>query len=64
MTRVLINYVESGQIKVIDEGREMVPIIPLDVLKQKYLLHKGLLLVNLNKDQDAARCFTHCMRIG
>ena len=46
------------------EEREDAPVIPLEVLKQKYLLHKGYLMVALNKDQDACRCFTHCMRIG
>ena len=63
-TRWLLNFVEKGKIKMISEGREGAPMIPLEILKQKYLLHKGLLLVNLNKDQDAARCFTHCLRTG
>jgi len=48
----------------VTEEREDAPVIPLEVLKQKYLLHKGYLMVALNKDQDACRCFTHCMRIG
>ena len=63
-TRWVLNSVEKGKIKMISEGREGAPMIPLEILKQKYLLHKGLLLVNLNKDQDAARCFTHCLRTG
>ncbi len=63
-TRCLINFVERGQIKLCKDGREEAPLIALDILKQKYLLHKGFLLNNLNKDQDACRCFTHCMRTG
>ena len=63
-TRWVLNSVEKGKIKMISEGREGAPMIPLEILKQKYLLHKGLLLINLNKDQDAARCFTHCLRTG
>ena len=60
-TRQLIGFIEDGKLILTSEGREEAPIIPLDILKQKYLLHKGLLLRNLNKDQDAARCFTHLM---
>jgi hypothetical protein len=60
-TRCMINFVEKGRMRLIRESREEVPIIPLEILKQKYLLHKGLLLKNLNKDQDACRCFTHLM---
>jgi hypothetical protein len=60
-TRCLINFIEKGNILLITEGREEAPLIPLVILKQKYLLHKGLLLRNLNKDRDAARCFTHLM---
>ena len=64
IARVMIKYLDKGSTKLITEGREGAPVIPLDVLKQKYLLHKGMLLVNLNKDQDGARCFTHCLRTG
>jgi hypothetical protein len=63
-TRCFINFIEKGNIVLIKEGREEAPMIPIAVLKQKYLLHKGLLLRNLNKDRDAARCFTHLMRTG
>lgn len=64
-TRALINFVERGKIKIITEGnREEAPVLPLYILKQKYLLHKGYLMIALNKDQDACRCFTHCMRTG
>ena len=59
--RTLINFIESGKIKIILQGREDAPVIPIEILKQKYLLHKGLLMIALNKDQDACRCFTHSM---
>jgi len=60
-TRCFINFIEKGKIVLNKEGREEAPLIPIAVLKQKYLLHKGLLLRNLNRDRDAARCFTHLM---
>ena len=60
--RSLINLVEKGRIKVLTDGREDAPIAPIEILKQKYLLNKGYLMMALNKDQDACRCFTHCMR--
>lgn len=56
--RILINFIESGRITIVQEYREEVPIIPLDILKQKYLLHKGYLMIELNRDQDACRLFT------
>jgi hypothetical protein len=63
-TRCLINFIQNGAIKLSSENREEVPIIPIEILKQKYLLHKGYLLIALNKDQDACKCFTQCMRMG
>ena len=63
-TRSLINLIDKGRIRIVTEDREDAPVIPLEILKQKYLLHKGYLMMALNKDQDACRCFTHCMRIG
>jgi hypothetical protein len=56
--RTLINFIETGRIKIVTDFRDEVSIIPLDILKQKYLLHKGFLMVALNKDQDACRNFT------
>jgi hypothetical protein len=60
-TRALINFVEKGRIKIFVTGREEAPVTPLEILKQKYLLHKGYLMIALNKDQDACLCFTHAM---
>jgi len=59
--RVLINFIEKGKIVLNNEFRDETPAIPLDILKQKYLLHKGFLMIALNKDQDACRLFTQCM---
>jgi hypothetical protein len=47
--------VEKGRISIIgpydDVGkREEAPVISLEILKQKYLLHKGYLMIALNKD--------------
>ena len=60
-TRSLINFIEKGRIQIMTEEREEAPVISIEILKQKYLLHKGYLMIALNKDQDACRCFTHCM---
>jgi len=62
--KTLIEKMEEGKIVVGSRGREEAPIIPLDILKQKYLLHRGFLSIALNKDQDACRLFTMCLRTG
>lgn len=41
--------------------RDDVQIIPLDILKQKYMLHYGYLMISLNKNQEACRYFTKCL---
>ena len=45
-----MKYLESGKIILSSENREEVPIIPIDILNQKYLLHKGFLMIAFNKD--------------
>jgi hypothetical protein len=54
----IISYIDNGRVIITKRQREEVPIIPLDILKQKYLLHKGYLMIALNKDQDACKHFT------
>jgi len=48
--RKLINFIENGEIVMNQELREETTIIPLEILKQKYLLHRGYLLKELNRD--------------
>jgi hypothetical protein len=44
--------------------REYAPIIPVDILKQKYLLNRGILYIALNQDNTACKLFTKCLRTG
>jgi len=60
----LIVKIQKGELEVSSENREGAAIIPLDILNQKYLLHKGYLSIALNKDQDACFLFTQCLRTG
>jgi hypothetical protein len=46
------------------KSRPELPIIPLTILKQKYLLHKGHLMLTFNREKDAIKYFTHCMKTG
>lgn len=62
--KTLISFIQKNNIQLHSEEREEAPVIELDILKQKYLLQKGLLLISLNKDKDACRYFTKCIRVG
>jgi hypothetical protein len=44
----MISFVEKGKLEVIYEDREEAPVIPIEILKQKYLMHSGLLYISLN----------------
>jgi hypothetical protein len=62
----MIELLEKGDIEIIDDipEREYADVIPLDVLKQKYLLNSGILFIALNQDKTACRLFTTCLRTG
>jgi len=60
----MIDMIESGKLKIISEERNSAPVIPLDILKQKYLLNSGILFYSLNQDKTACRQFTLCLRTG
>mmetsp|Transcript_42241 Transcript_42241/g.40462 ORF Transcript_42241/g.40462 Transcript_42241/m.40462 type:complete len:155 (-) Transcript_42241:261-725(-) len=62
--KTLISFVDQARVYFEQSWRPQVEIIPLDILKQKYLLNKGYLMIALNKDQDACKHFTQCMRTG
>jgi len=57
---------KSEDIEIQDDlvEREYADIIPLDVLKQKYLLNSGILFIALNQDKTACRHFTDCLKTG
>jgi hypothetical protein len=63
---VMIDLIENGEIEIIDDHveREYAPVIPLPILKQKYLLNSGILFIALNQDKTACRLFTKCLRVG
>lgn len=45
---IMITFLEKGEIEIIYDEREEAPVIPLDILKQKYLLNNGILYISLN----------------
>lgn len=62
----MIELIEEGQIEIIEDlsEREYACVIPLEILKQKYLLNSGILFIALNQDNTACRQFTKCLRMG
>lgn len=34
------------------QDRQEAPVIPLEILEQKYFMHKGLLMISFNRDQN------------
>ncbi len=60
----MISFIEKDKLMIINEDREEAPVIPIEILKQKYLMHSGLLYVSLNQDKIAAKLFTLCLRSG
>ncbi len=63
-SRKLILMIVEGKLRVQAENREGAAVIPTDILYQKYLLQKGFLSIDLNKEQDACVFFTDCLRSG
>lgn len=61
---IMLDYLEKGELELIYDEREEAPVIPLDILKQKYLLNSGILYISLNQDKTACRLFTQCLRTG
>ena len=60
----MIGYIERGRLQIIEEEREEAPVIPIQILKQKYLMHSGYLYLALNRERMAAKLFTDCLRSG
>lgn len=44
----MIGFIEKGKLLIVREDREEAPVIPIEILKQKYLMHSGLLYISLN----------------
>ncbi len=44
----MIDSVERGRMRIEKEEREDAPIVPIEILQQKYLLNSGLLYISLN----------------
>jgi len=44
----IINLLVQGELKIVTENREEAPIIPLEILQQKYLLNSGIIYNSLN----------------
>jgi hypothetical protein len=66
-SKVMITLLEKKEdIEIQDDliEREYAEIIPLDILKQKYLLNSGILFIALNQDKTACKLFTDCLRTG
>lgn len=61
---IMIGYIERGRLSIIEEDREEAPVIPIQILKQKYLMHSGYLYLALNRERMAAKLFTDCLRSG
>lgn len=51
--QIMIDSIEKGKMKFEKEEREEAPIIPIEILQQKYLLNSGLLYISLNQDKLA-----------
>ncbi|CDW83509.1 UNKNOWN [Stylonychia lemnae] len=62
--QLMISFIEKGRLHIITEEREEAPVIPIEILRQKYLMHAGLLYTALNQDKVAAGMFTRCLRSG
>lgn len=64
--QVMIELIENGEIEVIEDltEREYAGVIPIEILKQKYLLNRGILFIALNQDNTACKLFTKCLRTG
>lgn len=60
----MINLLDKGDLGIITEDREDAPIVPIDILKQKYLLNSGIVFISLNQDKTACKLFTACLRTG
>ena len=44
--------------------RESAFEVPIEILEQKLLLHRGLLMLSFNKPFDARQCFIDCLNVG
>ena len=47
-----------------DPGREGAYQIPLDVLEQKLMLHRGFVCVDFNRRTEAKQLFVDCLNVG
>eukprot|EP00347_Sterkiella_histriomuscorum_P007084 403350315 len=61
---IMINFIEKRRLYIIEEEREEAPVIPIQILRQKYLMHSGLLYLALNREKMASKLFTECLRSG
>lgn len=60
--KIMIDLLDKGELQIIEEDREEAPVVPLDILKQKFLLNKAILVYSLNQDRTACKLFTACLR--
>jgi hypothetical protein len=47
-SKVMIEMLDKEKLKIIMDEREEAPVIPLDILKQKFLLNNAVLSYSLN----------------
>jgi len=60
----LIKTVARARISIDPSVREGAPIIPLEILKQKYLFHRGLLALTFEDEEKAIKKFEKCITTG
>lgn len=54
----LIKSIKNGTVIIVGangqqlKDRQEAPVIPLEILEQKYYMHKGLLMISFNRDQN------------
>lgn len=62
----LLRKVETGELSILFDLKERmnVPVIPFEILKQKYLLHKGMLAISFEFYDEAVSDFVLCLNFG
>ena len=63
-SNILIEKLESRKIRLIAANRMEAMPIPLCILRQRYFLIQGILMMAFNKEKEAKQAFDSCLTVG